>query len=120
MEDKKKKLIRTYYYSLIILLVTYFVTALVLNSMGIFIIADNVIPFLIVTILYYIIGKNTLSAYMRKKIEKIDPELKSRESKLDGFKNMVSNNNKEWYKNGTLIYVIVVLSVVILFAIYQN
>lgn len=118
MKDKKNRVVKIYYYTLTLLLVLYFVTILLLNNFGIFKVSDNILVFFIATFLYYVIVKNTLANIVYKKLGEIDPEYKNKKSKLDELREKMPGSSTRWYKNGTILYIIALIVVFILIAVY--
>lgn len=118
MSDMKEKLIKRYYVSLILSLLIYFVVMFILSKTGVFIISENIIVFLIITVLYYLIVKNALAGFTKKKIYEIEPELKPDENtKLEQLKGMMPRT--KWYKNTTLIYLLLMLTFVVVYTILK-
>ncbi|WP_427339658.1 hypothetical protein [Caloranaerobacter sp. DY30410] len=122
--DKKRKIIRQYYFTLVTMLIAYFLIFLALKYFNIFNIGANKIFFIVVTFIYYVVVKNALSSYFRKKIFEIDPELKQKEQKendkVKQVKQVLFNFETKWYKNVSLIYILAMVVIVLLFTIFSK
>ncbi|KGG79463.1 hypothetical protein Y919_11910 [Caloranaerobacter azorensis H53214] len=119
--DKKKKIIRQYYFILVAVLIAYFLVFLALKYFNIFNIGENKLLFIFITFVYYIIVKNALSNYFKKKIFEIDPELKQKENdKVKQVKQVFFNSETKWYKNVNLIYILGMIVIILLFTIFSK
>ncbi|WP_202711494.1 hypothetical protein [Sporosalibacterium faouarense] len=120
MEEKKKKIVRGYYFTLVSFIILYFLGVLALNLTGVFIVTNNILLFLVVTFVYYLVVKNGLAGLTRKKLHEIDPEIKDGKTKFNEFKGKMPTSDVKWYKNGFLIYIIIIIAIVVLYAIYMK
>lgn len=118
--DKKDKIIKKYYFMLGIFMVLYLVIISVLNSTGVYDFRGNKLLFIGLTFLYYLVVKNTLANYYKKKIFDLDPELKEKaEEKTEKRKQLFSFEGK-WYKDTTFIYALGIIILLILVSLFTN
>ncbi len=124
--DDKKKLIRQYYMVLITVLLAYIIVAYALMTFNVINIMSNPLIFIVVTFIYYLVVKNGLSKYYKKKIYDLDPELKEKaklkkEEKTKNMKDIFSNSSdKKWYSGGTVIYLILLVCIAVVFTIISK
>ncbi|KPU27713.1 hypothetical protein TR13x_04115 [Caloranaerobacter sp. TR13] len=122
--DKKRKIIKQYYFTLVIMLIAYFLIFLALKYFDIFNIGENKLLFVFATFVYYIVVKNTLSNYFKKKIFEIDPKLKQKEQKdndkVKQVKQVFLSSETKWYKNVNLIYILAMIVIALLFTIFSK
>lgn len=113
----KDVLIKRYYRNLVLSLLIFPILILANNFFGFVSFKQNVFIIFIAFILYYMIIKNILQNYYTKKICEIDEEYKIKEeerkkAKKERIKVMLPIFDKKWYRNTTLIYIIILLGIV--------
>ncbi|WP_425448065.1 hypothetical protein [Dethiothermospora halolimnae] len=133
MSKEVNKLVKKYYSSLIVLLVIYLMTVIVLGTIDIINIKDNTITLLAISVLYYLIVKNSLAKYYKGKINEVSPKVNEkdiendiRNSENDIIKKRMDINKKgesgkeynkkiKWCKSPTLIYIVIMLIIAIIY-----
>lgn len=133
MSKEVNKLVKKYYSSLIVLLVIYLMAVIVLGTIDIINIKDNTITLLAISVLYYLIVKNSLAKYYKGKINEVSPKVNEKKRKeiletdevinqnkginSNKKENNVTKNNdvKQWYKSPTFIYIVIMLIIAVIY-----
>jgi len=121
MSQEKDKLIKQYYYMLALSLILYFVVMVILKYTGLFNIGDYKLIFLVITFLYYVVAKNSLSRYYKKKIYEVDPSLKKEKvAGMSVVKERFTSSWKKLFRSTTLLYVIGIIIIVLLYSVFAR